>query len=162
MGSILKLGNHDRSRVASRLQPERADGLNMIIMTLPGAAVTYMGEEFGMENGFVSWEDTQDPKALSVGKDRYLEVTRDPSRTPFHWNGLKNAGFSSANKTWLPVSDKYKGSNVKLQMEYKGETHLKVYQKLIQLRENEILRNGTYQSTLLSDNVLAIIRYVCA
>lgn len=35
------LGNHDRPRVASRFGPERADGLNLLLLTLPGIAVTY-------------------------------------------------------------------------------------------------------------------------
>lgn len=37
----LQLGNHDNSRVASRYGPERVDALNAMLLTLPGAGVTY-------------------------------------------------------------------------------------------------------------------------
>lgn len=35
------VGNHDQNRVASRLGTDRVDGINMIVLTLPGASVTY-------------------------------------------------------------------------------------------------------------------------
>lgn len=35
-------GNHDNSRVASRFSPELVDGINMIVLLMPGVAVTYM------------------------------------------------------------------------------------------------------------------------
>ncbi|XP_044744087.1 maltase A1-like [Chrysoperla carnea] len=152
------LGNHDRHRVGTRLGPERIDSLNMLIMTLPGVGVTYQGEEIGMEDGFVSWEDTQDPNALNAGEELYLNYTRDPERTPFHWDGTKNAGFSTANKTWLPVSEKYKETNVKLQSNGSIESHLEVYRQLIQLRVESSLKFGELETLVLNDNVLIVVR----
>lgn len=43
-------------------------------------------------NWNISWEDTQDPKALNTNPDVYLQYTRDPVRTPFQWNDDFNAG----------------------------------------------------------------------
>lgn len=46
-----------------------------------------------MMNGFVPWSETRDP--LACGTDdpvNYIEVTRDPIRTPFQWSNGKNAG----------------------------------------------------------------------
>lgn len=37
----LQLGNHDNSRVASRFGRGRADLFNILLQTLPGAAITY-------------------------------------------------------------------------------------------------------------------------
>lgn len=37
----LQLGNHDNSRVGSRYGSERIDALNAMLLTLPGAGVTY-------------------------------------------------------------------------------------------------------------------------
>lgn len=34
-------GNHDRPRVASRFCPEFVDAMNMLVLTLPGVAITY-------------------------------------------------------------------------------------------------------------------------
>lgn len=38
---FLQLGNHDNSRVGSRYGSERIDALNALLLTLPGAGVTY-------------------------------------------------------------------------------------------------------------------------
>ena len=41
----------------------------------------------------LSWEQTLDPAALKVGKEKYQIVSRDPERTPFQWSADKNAGI---------------------------------------------------------------------
>lgn len=79
------LGNHDRSRVASRYGRETAEALAILSMTLPGIAVVYNGEEIGMTDyRDISWEETQDPQACNTNDTYYQEVSRDPVRTPFH------------------------------------------------------------------------------
>lgn len=58
------LGNHDKPRFASRYGIERVDGMLMMLLLLPGVAVTYNGDEIGMldfRDG-ISWEETQDPQ----------------------------------------------------------------------------------------------------
>ena len=56
------MGNHDRPRVATRLGEERIDALNMVLLSLSGASVTYQGEEIGMTDVYISWEDTVDQR----------------------------------------------------------------------------------------------------
>jgi glycosidase len=41
--------------VASQLGGDLVECLNMILLMLPGTAVTYSGEELGMENAPVTW-----------------------------------------------------------------------------------------------------------
>lgn len=86
-----QLGNHDKPRVATRY-PNMADAMNMISLTLPGTAVTYNGEEIGMEDTYITWEQTTDPWAKAQGEEQYLKVSRDPNRTPLQWNDSLNAG----------------------------------------------------------------------
>ena len=43
------------------------DAFNLITMTLPGVAVTYQGEEIGMVNNDISYEDTVDPSGCNCG-----------------------------------------------------------------------------------------------
>lgn len=109
------LGNHDQWRIGSRTRPELMDTFNLITMTLPGVAVTYQGEEIGMTNGEISFEDTVDPAGCNCGPDRYDQIgcSRDPERTPMQWSANEpNAGFSTADKTWLPVNPNYVTVNV--------------------------------------------------
>ncbi|KAK2587028.1 hypothetical protein KPH14_010988 [Odynerus spinipes] len=130
------LGNHDRSRTASRY-PKREIQMTMLPMILPGVAVTYYGEEIGMvDKRDISWEDTQDPQACNAGKDKYQSQSRDPNRTPFQWNASKNSGFSKANQTWLPVHANYKTLNLANQRNSTDQTLYNIYQTLIRLRKS--------------------------
>lgn len=52
------VGNHDTPRLSARLGEYAVDPFNMITHLLPGASVTYYGEEIGMQNTWISWEDT--------------------------------------------------------------------------------------------------------
>jgi glycosidase len=66
--------------------------MNSIGLLLPGVGVTYNGEEIGMENTFITWEQCVDPQGINAGPDHYLEKTRDLERTPFQWDSSTSAG----------------------------------------------------------------------
>ncbi|CAK9810393.1 Maltase 1 [Anthophora quadrimaculata] len=134
------MGNHDRVRVATRY-PGREDHMIMLEMILPGIAVTYYGEEIGMED------------------NNHFNFTefRDPCRTPFQWDSSKNAGFSTGNKTWLPVNPNYVTVNLEEQKK-SNESHYKLYTELIKLRKSDVLMNGNLQTVVLNNDVLAVIR----
>jgi len=70
------------------------DGLHMIQTLLPGTVVTYYGDELGLIDTNVRWDQTVDPAGLNVGKERYTKFSRDPVRTPFPWDSTYNAGTS--------------------------------------------------------------------
>ncbi|XP_075991828.1 maltase 2-like [Anticarsia gemmatalis] len=153
-------GNHDQSRMPSRFRPNMVDGLNSLNMLLPGVAVTYQGEEIGMRDGFVSWEDTVDVAAINQGDEtNYLDYSRDPCRTPYHWNNSTNAGFSTSEKTWLPVAEDYMEINLQAQKDA-DRSHFKVYQILTRLRKEPALSHGSYHVEALTANTLLLIRYL--
>lgn len=68
------------------------DALNMLVTLLPGTTITYYGEEIGMEDTFIRWDQAKDPQGTVLGKEKYLTVTRDASRTPMQWNDSLSAG----------------------------------------------------------------------
>ncbi|KAL0125452.1 hypothetical protein PUN28_004517 [Cardiocondyla obscurior] len=151
------MGNHDRNRTASRF-PGRPDQMTMLAMVLPGVAVTYYGEEIGMVNMMnISWLDTQDPQACNAGEEKYLSRSRDPARTPFQWNCNKNAGFSEANKTWLPVHKNYEYLNLLLQQK-NNDTHYNVYRNLTRLRKESEALKGSLKVDVLNKTVLCVTR----
>ena len=44
------------------------DVLNMLLLTLRGTPTTYYGDEIGMEDISVSYNDTQDPLGITYGQ----------------------------------------------------------------------------------------------
>lgn len=71
----------------------------MMTLLLPGVGVTYNGDEIGMENTWLSWEDTQDPQGCNAGKEGYEAYSRDPERSPFQWDDTTSAGeFSTFDR----------------------------------------------------------------
>ncbi|PSN29802.1 Maltase 2 [Blattella germanica] len=150
-------GNHDRHRVATRYGSELADGMNMLALLLPGVGVTYNGDEIGMVDAHISWEDTQDPAGLNAGPDRYELFSRDPERTPFQWDNSTSAGFSSNPETWLPINENYNELNLENQ-KLAEKSHYKVYKKLIEARKSPTLQKGSVETVAISEGVLAFIR----
>lgn len=152
-----QIGNHDQNRVGSRLGADRIDMLNMLTNILPGVSVSYYGEEIGMTDVWISWNDTVDPSACHTNPDIYERFSRDPERTPFQWSNAQNAGFSTAKKTWLPVADDYKTVNV-LRERDASLSHLNIYKQLHALRNESTLRHGSVEVKAVTQNVLGVKR----
>ncbi len=87
------MGNHDQPRIASRFTREMIDGINMLLLLLPGTAISYNGDELGMEGTKIRWDETRDNAGLVLGPKLYVNGSRDPERTPFQWNSSVNAGL---------------------------------------------------------------------
>ncbi len=100
--------NHDVVRHLSRWGADVADQtayakmLGALLMTLKGSICLYEGEELGLTEADIAFEDLQDPYGIEFWPEF---KGRDGCRTPMVWQaGAANAGFSTAEKTWLPVS----------------------------------------------------------
>ncbi|MGB3681677.1 MAG: alpha-amylase family glycosyl hydrolase, partial [Rubrobacteraceae bacterium] len=121
------LGNHDQSRVASRIGPERARLAQMLLLTLRGTPTVYYGDEIGMHDVEIPEHRIVDPR----GKDQ-PEFSRDPARTPMQWDDSPGAGFTGGDP-WLPVANDLTKINVAVQEEdpasmltfFRSLTHLR-------------------------------------
>uniref|UniRef100_A0A7G3ADM9 alpha-glucosidase n=1 Tax=Lutzomyia longipalpis TaxID=7200 RepID=A0A7G3ADM9_LUTLO len=151
------MGNHDQRRIGSRFGIHRIDLINMILNTLPGVSITYNGEEIGMTDVFLTWDQTVDPAACNSNPQIYDQFSRDPARTPFQWDSSTSAGFSTSPNTWLPVSSLFQQVNVKVQKNA-PRSHLKVYRQLLRLRHTETLQKGSVKIRTHGQNVLSITR----
>lgn len=142
------VGNHDNGRVANRMGRQKVDLLNIIVNCLPGASVTYYGEEIGMSN--VATQCT----AVSCDD-------RDPERTPMQWEPLPNAGFTNGPSTWLPIAEDFETYNVQTERMVARST-LNIFKGLQQLKYTAAFRNfkaaGGFSYKALSEQVLQIIR----
>jgi alpha-glucosidase len=137
------LGNHDRSRVASRVGTEQARVAAMLLLTLRGTPTLYYGDEIGMTDVPVPRERAVDPGA-----------GRDPARTPMRWSAEPYAGFSSA-EPWLPVGDPA-AANVSAQLD-DPRSMLTLHRRLLALRRGELVA-GAYRTLHAADGVLAYRR----
>jgi alpha-glucosidase len=103
------MSNHDNLRVVTRaalsleLQGDEralAKLLLAALLSFRGGACVYQGEELGLTEAVIAYEDLQDPFGIEFWPDY---KGRDGCRTPMPWaSGLTNGGFSVA-KPWLPV-----------------------------------------------------------
>jgi len=154
--------NHDAPRAISRWaapQDQAAMGrLTMLLLIcLRGNIFIYQGEELGLPQTDVAFEDLQDPEAIANWP---LTLGRDGARTPMPWSAQDaQAGFSTA-KPWLPIADEHYALAVERQ-ERDPKSLLNFTRKLIALRNhNEALLTGTLQVIAATDAVLAFERRV--
>ena len=138
------------------------DAYNLITLTLPGIAVTYQGEEIGMTNTEISFEDTVDPSGCNCGPDRYDEIgcSRDPERTPMQWTGTDpNAQFSDAESTWLPVNPNYVDVNVESESA-DPNSHLSLYKNMVNFRNYDPAFDTGMFKGATANNMLAFSRTI--
>ncbi len=135
------LGNHDESRLTSRLGPQGARQAAVLLLTLRGTPTLYYGDEIGMLEAQIPPENQQDPWGLRVPG-----LGRDGCRTPMQWEGSPNGGFSPPGvKSWLPLCPDYLEVNVKSQLSH-PDSLLNLYRQLLMLRKSfPALQLGDYQ-----------------
>jgi alpha-glucosidase len=154
--------NHDQVRQWDRYgdgvhNDQIAKLMATLLLTARGTPQMYYGEELGMRTTPPTRkEDVKDP----VGKIGWPEDKgRDGERTPMQWDGSKNAGFSTAEQTWLPVAADFAQRNASAEARNPGSI-LNFYKRLIALRRSEpALRDGGYLAVNRDDeHVLAYVR----
>jgi alpha-glucosidase len=148
------LGNHDNSRIASRVGVDQARVAAMLLLTLRGTPTMYYGDELGMVDVAIAANRIQDPFEKNVPG---MGLGRDPCRTPMQWDESANAGFSVA-EPWLPVSDDYSVVNVRSE-EADPQSILALYHRLLILRRShEALSVGSYEPVAATGHLLAYVR----
>jgi alpha-glucosidase len=148
------LGNHDRSRIASRVGPAQARVAAMLLFTLRGTPTLYYGDELGMRDVEIPPDLVQDPFEKNVpGRG----LGRDPARTPMQWDATPNAGFTTGSP-WLPLADDHRTANVALEREDPASM-LNLHRRLLELRRSEpALALGSYEPVAMTDDLLAYAR----
>ena len=154
--------NHDRPRSWNRYGDGKHDAaiariIATILLTTRSVDLMYYGQEIGMVNTPPkTLAQVRDPAGIR-GWPKYKG--RDGERTPMQWDTAKNAGFSTAAKTWLPIPPSYKTINVQVESG-QPDSLLNWYKKLIALRaDNPSLRAGQNVMVDTSDaNVLSYLR----
>lgn len=90
-------GNHDLPRISVGRDDDELKCAFAMILALPCVPLIYYGDEIGM--------------AYSRKLNKDGGYRRTGARTPMQWSSGKNAGFSSAEKLYLPINRDYKKRN---------------------------------------------------
>ncbi len=135
----------------------RARAMAVLLLSLPGAAVVYAGQELGLpEVTDLPDEVLRDPAVLRSGG---TDPGRDGCRVPFPWSGTEPPfGFSATGRSWLPVPASWRGLTVEAQTgDERSMLHL--YRQMIRLRRAEpSLRRGAVRLLDEDAEVLRIVR----
>ncbi|RUS73006.1 hypothetical protein EGW08_019228 [Elysia chlorotica] len=153
------VGNHDKARPATKYGPRYVDAFNMLLMTLKGTPTIYYGDELGMQDSSVAYEEAQDPFGIKIGPERYALFGRDPCRTPMQWTSETQAGFTTSRKPWLPVGKDHEQRNVQSQKKDE-KSHLNLLKEYVALRSKDAFKYGDIGlDCVLNKNVLAFLRF---
>jgi alpha-glucosidase len=148
------LGNHDKSRIATRIGPAQARVAAMLLLTLRGTPTMYYGDEIGMHDVPMLPQQVQDPFEKNVPG---LGLGRDPERTPMQWSGADHAGFTEGTP-WLPIAEDYNTINVALQRN-DAASILALYHRLIALRRAQpALSIGDFSPLPAGNDLIAYVR----
>jgi alpha-glucosidase len=146
------LGNHDQSRIATRVGPAQARVAAMLLLTLRGTPTVYYGDEIGMTDVPIPPHLVQDPAEKNQPG---IGVGRDPERTPMLWDTSPNGGFT-AGTPWLPTGPAE--VNVAAQRGQPGSM-LALYRQLIALRrDNPALVAGAIGEVTAHGSLLSFTR----
>jgi alpha-glucosidase len=112
--------NHDNARLPTRLGRDNLRLAAMLLLTLPGPAFVYQGDEIGLGDG-----PGHDPPFDRAGRDTH--------RHPMQWEPGPHGGFTSGDP-WLPSVD----PEVRSVAGQRGDPSslLTLYQELIDLRRD--------------------------
>jgi alpha-glucosidase len=139
--------NHDVVRAVTRWKSEADErlphALTALLLTLPGNACIYQGEELGLPEAHVAKEDMQDPYGVAFFP---TFIGRDGARTPMPWAvDQPHAGFTTAARPWLPVPDDHVGRAVERQ-KADPTSFLWVFRRLLHWRKSQpALLTGSFR-----------------
>ncbi|MVN87807.1 DUF3459 domain-containing protein [Deinococcus sp. HMF7620] len=151
------LGNHDQHRFKTRVGAAQYRVAQTLLLTLRGTPTVYYGDEIGMENVPIPYEQMVDPAGLQQPDSP--AAGRDPERTPMQWDATPNAGFSApGTQPWLPLAGDAAQVNVQAQ-EADPASDLHYFRTLTRLRaDHPALVGGTYRSVDAAPGVFAFYR----
>ncbi|HVG26830.1 MAG TPA: alpha-amylase family glycosyl hydrolase, partial [Acidobacteriaceae bacterium] len=146
------LGNHDQSRLATRIGPGQARAAAMLLLTLRGTPTMYYGDELGMQDVPIAPDQVRDPAEKNEpGKGR----GRDPERAPMLWVNAPHAGFTAPEATpWLPLESDWGTKNAEVQRRDR-KSMLTLYRQLLALRrQHDTLHAGAVTEVRAEGTVL--------
>lgn len=150
--------NHDTVRHVTRwaLSDAAAKTYAVMLMSLRGSVCLYQGEELGLPEAEIGFEDLQDPYGIEFWPEF---KGRDGCRTPMVWqadNGL--CGFSTAERAWLPVTAPHRPLAAAAQQGVAGSMLEHYRAALAFRRQHPVLRAGEMTDVAAEGDVFRFVR----
>ena len=148
------LGNHDQSRIATRIGKAQARVAMLLLLTLRGTPIVYFGDELALEDIVIPLDKQRDPFGINMpGKGQ----GRDPERCPMPWDETPKGGFTSG-EPWLPIAASGPGSSVEAQRDDEASM-LSLTRRILALRRSEpALSRGAWTPMTVEGEVVAYLR----
>jgi alpha-glucosidase len=129
--------------------------ISALLLSLRGSACLYQGEELGLGDADLAYEDLRDPYGIRFWPEF---KGRDGCRTPMVWDGkADNGGFSDA-KPWLPVPAEHLAKAVDAQ-QGKEASLLEHYRRFLAFRRtHRALVKGDIEFLDSPDDTVVFIR----
>lgn len=153
------LSNHDVERAVTRWggaapEPALAAQLVALVCSLRGSVCLYQGEELGLDEADVPFEQMHDPYGISFWP---TFKGRDGCRTPMPWSDAAHAGFSTV-EPWLPVPPGHRARSVATQ-ENDPSSSLQQVRRFLRWRKTlPVLQTGDIRFLDADEPVLAFVR----
>jgi len=151
------LTNHDIQRHTTRwnLNEDSRRLYLLLMMCLRGSACLYQGEELGLPEADIQFDELQDPYGIEFWPEF---KGRDGCRTPMVWEQGKNHGGFSDAKPWLPVPSEHLALSVDVQ-EPDSNSLLNYYRQAITFRKSHpVLGKGSQVDMKANGPVLSFTR----
>jgi alpha-glucosidase len=159
------LSNHDVVRFATRwASAQTAPALLKLAaamqLSLRGSSCIYQGDELGLPEADIAFEDLQDPYGITMWPEF---KGRDGCRTPMPWvSAAADFGFSPAatqtSRPWLPVAESHRALAADVQAA-QPDSLLAFYRAMLHWRKSHTaLVDGAFELLPADAQVLAYVR----
>jgi alpha-glucosidase len=158
------ISNHDVTRVASRWGKEQQDCsitsqkpkmFTALLTSLRGSVCSYQGEELGLPEAELTFEQLQDPYGITFWPNF---KGRDGCRTPMPWHSQQTFGGFSSTNPWLPIPEQHLSLAVNEQQQ-NPQSVLQNFQYFLQWRKQQpALVEGDIEFIDTPEPVLAFYR----
>ena len=153
--------NHDAPRAITRWSTEEnRDQVGRLMLLLLGAlrgnGFIYQGEELGLPQAEVAFEDLKDPEAIANWPHT---LGRDGARTPLPWEAnARNGGFTAGDDAWLRFDEAHHRFAINVQ-DADPSSMLNYTRRLLKHRRDlEALIVGDVSLIDTPDEIVAFVR----